>query len=301
MNLSSYPSLYNIGHRVLDQLFKGPVTIEEKIDGSQFSFGVIDGQLQARSKGIQLHLDAPENMFLPAINVIKELEDKLTPGWIYRGEYLSRPKHNTLAYDRIPKNHIMIFDIMVDEERYLNHANKVSEAERLGFEVVPLVYEGNFTQGFCFEDTLKSWIDRISVLGGNKAEGIVIKNYNQFGPDKKIIIGKFVSDQFKEIHRKTWKETHLSKTDFFQLLGSMYRTEARWRKAIQHLAERGELKNERSDIGKLLTEVNEDIAKECKDEILEQVWKHIKPNFDRQVTKGLAEWYLIELSKREAA
>lgn len=33
----SYPSIYALGHRAIVDLLKGPVFIEEKIDGSQFS------------------------------------------------------------------------------------------------------------------------------------------------------------------------------------------------------------------------------------------------------------------------
>ena len=63
----SYPSIYNIGHRYVVDLLNEPVLIEEKIDGSQFSFGVFDGELKCRSKGAQLNLVAPEKMFIKAI------------------------------------------------------------------------------------------------------------------------------------------------------------------------------------------------------------------------------------------
>jgi len=46
-------------------LFDGEVTIEEKVDGSQFSFGLIDGELQCRSHNQQLVIDEPEKMFAP--------------------------------------------------------------------------------------------------------------------------------------------------------------------------------------------------------------------------------------------
>jgi len=44
--LHSYPSVYAIGHKAIEEIFLGPVLIEEKIDGSQFSWGIIDGELQ---------------------------------------------------------------------------------------------------------------------------------------------------------------------------------------------------------------------------------------------------------------
>jgi hypothetical protein len=48
----SYPSIYNLGHRALTDLFSGGlVLVQEKVDGSQFSFGLIDGVVRFRSKG----------------------------------------------------------------------------------------------------------------------------------------------------------------------------------------------------------------------------------------------------------
>ena len=65
--INSYPKIYNIGHKYILDLFNEEVSVQEKIDGSQISFGVIDGELCARSKGKDLVLDAPEKMFNKAI------------------------------------------------------------------------------------------------------------------------------------------------------------------------------------------------------------------------------------------
>ena len=35
----SYPQIYNLGHKAIAGIFDDDVLIEEKIDGSQFSFG----------------------------------------------------------------------------------------------------------------------------------------------------------------------------------------------------------------------------------------------------------------------
>ena len=133
----SYPSVFNLGHRVLAELFSDPVLVEEKIDGSQFSFGLIGGVLRVRSKGAEMNSEAPEKMFDKAVETVSTLAPVLVPGYTYRGEFLRTPKHNTLAYDRTPVGHIIIFDINVDEESYLTYEDKKIEATRLGLEVVP--------------------------------------------------------------------------------------------------------------------------------------------------------------------
>ena len=40
-------------------------------------------------------------------------EGLLAPGVTYYGEYLQKPKHNTLCYDRVPKDNIIIFDVPI--------------------------------------------------------------------------------------------------------------------------------------------------------------------------------------------
>jgi len=50
----SYPKVWNLGHPNIAMLFEEDVTVEEKIDGSQFSFGIFHGELKCRSRGQQL-------------------------------------------------------------------------------------------------------------------------------------------------------------------------------------------------------------------------------------------------------
>jgi hypothetical protein len=109
--IHSYPSIYNLGHKAIADLLKGLVIVEEKVDGSQISFGKRDGKLFARSKGATLNLVAPDGMFSEACAVINSLRDKLPNNMVFRGEYLRRPHHNVLTYDRTPDNHIIIFDV----------------------------------------------------------------------------------------------------------------------------------------------------------------------------------------------
>lgn len=281
----SYGSIYNVGHPAASELFDGPVTIEEKVDGSQFSFGLIDGELKCRSKGAVLVVDHPEKMFSRAIETVKRLD--LIPGFTYRAEYLQKPKHNTIAYDRHPKDHLVLFDIAVAEESYISYGLKLVEAARLGLEVVPLLFEGVVTD----VDQLRSFLDRDSYLGGAKIEGFVIKNYARFGPDKKVLMGKYVSEAFKEAHKVAWKVSNPQKGDVLQSIIEAYRTEARWQKAVGHLRDAGTLENSPRDIAALLKETQADILKECTEEIKRALFDWAKPQILRGVTAGLPDWY----------
>lgn len=292
----SYPKIWNLGHGALVELFQDEVTIEEKIDGSQFSFGVFNGELRCRSKGQQLIVNAPERMFEAAVNTVKSLQPLLKDGYTYRAEYLQKPKHNALAYDRIPKDHLIVFDISPAEEVYLSYEEKAAEATRLGLEVVPLVFKG-IVENATF---ILAMMDRISVLGGQKIEGMVIKNYKKFGPDKKVLLGKHVSEAFKEVHKNDWKKENPKSGDVLQLISEQYRSTARWNKSIQHLKERGELDNTPKDIGRLLKEVQLDIKTECEAEIKEQLYKWALPHITRVAIRGLPEWYKEQLVQSQA-
>lgn len=293
----SYSSIYNLGHKALTELFDGPVTVEEKVDGSQFSFGVFDGVLRARSKGAELNLVAPEQMFLAGIKRAQELAEdgRLRDGWTYRGEYLAKPKHNTLCYSRIPAGHVILFDIAAAEEAYLGYDDKAREAERLGLEVVPRLHGGEIED----QDMFRALLDTTSILGGQKVEGVVVKNYAKFGPDKKTLMGKFVSEQFKEVHAGEWRTANPTQGDIVQRLIEKYRTPARWQKAAQHLTERGQLAGDPRDIGLLMREVPLDVEKEEVDAIKDALYEFAWPKVRRGLTAGLPEWYKDVLLRRQ--
>lgn len=289
----SYPKIYAIGHSALRELFLDEVTIEEKVDGSQFSFGIINGELRCRSKGAQLNVEYPEQMFANAVATVKTLD--LRAGWTYRGEYLRVPKHNSLAYDRIPERHIIIFDINTAEEEYLSYEEKRNEAIRIGLETVPLLHRGVVDN----PQKLLSFLETTSILGGQKIEGFVVKNYRRFGADKKALMGKYVSEAFKEVHSKEWKNTNPSTGDVIQRLILGLKTPARWNKAVQHLKERGEFTESPKDIGALIKEVQHDIAEECSDEIKDALYRYAIKHIQRGVVAGLPEWYKEELLKSQ--
>jgi len=292
--ITQYPSIYTIGHKAIADIFITPVVVEEKIDGSQFSFKKIsETEWEAKSKNCELYADNIPNLFQPAMDTMLRLMPQLKTGWSYRGEALCRPKHNTLCYGRAPKEGLILFDIDDGLENYLSRKEKEDEARRLGLEVVPVLFEGtaeNFEQ-------LKGLLEAESCLGNVKIEGFVVKNYSLFTIDKKAMMGKFVSEAFKEKHNKDWKNTNPGKNDILANLIAIYKHENRWVKAIQHLRDAGQLKGEPSDIGLLMKEIALDIQKEeteiIKDKLFQWAWKHIA----KGATNGLPEWYKEYLAK----
>lgn len=290
MTLSSYGKIYQVGHREVRDVFKHRVVIEEKIDGSQISFGVIDGELFARSKNVMLDIESPDGMFTDAILSIIDRKDLLTPGYTYRGEYLQRPKHNTLKYENIPVNNIIIFDIDRGIQDYMDPMEKEVESSRIGLECVPVFFDGEIGS----LEQMTGLLDRKSILGGCTIEGFVVKCYGHYGADKKTLMCKYVSEAFKETNKKNWKVTKHAEVK--STIGDRYRTNARWDKAVQFLKESGELTDSPKDIGNLMKRVKQDVLEECKDEIAEELFNWAWKDIQCRLTTGLPQWYKEKLA-----
>ncbi len=293
--LKGYSKIYNLGNSLINNLLKGDINVEEKLDGSQISFGVIDGNLVCRSKSADLYFDKPEKLFSQGLQSIKKIESLLTPNWIYRGEYFSKPKHNALIYDRIPTNNIILFEVET-EDSCLSYEEKAKEASRIGLEVVPLVFQGK-GDDLTIADFNKL-IDRVSILGNVKIEGVVIKNYSVITRDEKVMMGKHVSESFKEVHKHDFKKSATPKDIIVQLIEA-YKSKARWQKAIQHLNEVGQISFEPKDIGILIKEIQRDVEEECKDEIKEKLWDFAQPYIMKGIIDGFPQYYKDKLVEKQ--
>jgi hypothetical protein len=283
----AYPKSLAVGHRYLQGIFLDEVTITEKVDGSQFSFGIFDGVIKCRSKNRQINLDNIDGMFGKAVDTVKEIADQLTDGYTYRAEYLAKPKHNVLAYNRTPDRNLIVFDIARGHEDYLSYEEMQGESLHIGLECVPLIYYGKVVDAELFIHML----ERDSILGGQRIEGVVAKNYERFGKDGKCLMAKFVSKRFKETHNKDWKEANPSGLDMIGTLGEKYHSEARFAKAVQHLKEEDKLVNEPRDIGILIEEVRRDILEECAEEIKNDLFRWAWKRLSKSVIGGFPEWY----------
>lgn len=295
-HLHSYSSILALDSRIGLSVFDGPVVVQEKVDGSQFSFGVtLEGDLMARSKGQHLNLSTPPKMFGRAIEVVRKLAPLLTPGWTYRGEYLNSPRHNKLAYSRVPQDNIILYDIDRGTQEYLPPDEMLAEAARIGLETVPILFVGVLEGG---ADAARKLLPEESVLGGVVPEGVVVKNYAKLNPDKKTLMVKFVTDAFREV--MTGKKPKEPRADIVNTLVAQYKTEARWEKAVQHLREDDKLTGTPKDIGPLVKEVAADILKEEEEAIKQALFAHFWPAISKGAIDGLPQWYKARLEEDAA-
>lgn len=295
MSTSPFPKILHIGDKQISDLFSGEVEITEKVDGSQFGFGKENGKLFCRSKGKEQNLDDPDMMFVQGVEYVKTIESRIPDNFTFYGEYLQKPKHNTLAYDRIPNHHIALFGVYNQETREFYDYDNITEwAEKLGVDAIPLLKRGTATP----EEILEMVKERTSYLGGQNIEGVVVKAYkpwmflNQI--PLSVMSGKYVTEAFKEVHNKNWKAENTGKGKL-EVAISQYKSEARWNKAIQHLRDNGELTGTPRDIGALIHEVRRDVSEEEKEAIKATLWSIYKNDFLSYATTGLPEWYKEKL------
>lgn len=296
---SAFPKILALGHKDIADIFDTPVEITEKIDGSQFGFGLIAGELTIRSKGKEIDLENPDKMFIEGVEYVKSVANRLPNNMFFYAEYLSKPRHSTLAYDRIPKNHICLFGVRSDLTHEWAAWGEIDKyAKILEVDTIPLIYHGMSSP----EHAL-SLVDGDSYLGGQKREGIVVKAYKSWmwmNIPLGVMAGKFVSEKFKEVHEKDWTRLNTGKGKF-DVLKDKYRAEARWHKAIMHLKERGEFEGGLRDIGKLIAEIKSDLMAEEKENIKNELFSIFKDDILRSATSGFPEWYKEQLAKGELA
>lgn len=298
--LHAYSSPFNLGHKAAAEIWNGTVYIQEKIDGSQFSFGMRGGQLLCRSRKVEINQLDP-GMFKEAVETTQRLHQAglLSEGWTYRAEFLAKPKHNTLAYERVPAWNVILFDVDRGLQDYVlpmnpdpgSIATSALEhvATNLGLECVPTYFKSSPSYKPDI-DGLREFLNKTSILGG-PVEGVVIKNYDQYGPDKKVLMAKLVSAEFQETHRKDWAGRNPGDKDVIELLIEEYANPVRWKKAVQHLREIGAIQGAPQDIPIIMKEITTDVGMEAMDDIKNKLFAHFWPKIRRGLTRGFPEWF----------
>lgn len=279
-----YPKFPALGQRDVRNIFDGPVEVTEKVDGSQIVFGNVTGELRMCSTGAAIDPAAPAQMFAEGVAYVNTL--KLPLGFTYYCEYLRKPRHNVLAYARVPKNHLCLFAVR-GPSGFLGREDLLNEATALDIDPVPALVLGDVQDA----EALRMFMGTESYLGGAQIEGVVVKNYNLLTDEGSPLTGKFVSDRFREVAGRP-RGPKQPKPGWEEFVES-FRTEARWAKAVQRLRDAGTLKGEMSDIGSLLAEVKKDVALECRAEIEAFAVAEVL----KRAGAGLPEWWRAELTK----
>ena len=302
-----FPKIHNLGTPPVDGILEGDDTLEvtEKLDGSQFGFGKQNGEFFMRSRNNNLS-EIPSDMFSV---IMKYVEEKLKPAimsmrndCVFYGEYLRGQKSNVLKYDRIPKNNLILFgyfELIGGKVIASEHSTLEEYADLFDVEAVPLLWRGR-----AGDLTPEKILDLVktsnSVLGGDMVEGVVIKRYGDWywraaDHTYPLRAAKFVQDIFKEKASKA--PEHRKAKDCWAEFCESFRTEARWRKAVQRITEDGTITYTPKDIGALVKLVQEDVRSEDSELIQEMLWKFFgEPDCIKKSITGMPQWYKEQLA-----
>lgn len=295
--IPTFPKIHNIGSPIIRTIFDNPVEISEKVDGSTLAFMIdSNNELRICNKSRPISAFAPPSMFSKGVEYIQSIQHMLLQNCVYYCEYLKKPKHNVLLYNKVPTNHLVLFGVYdIGNSTYRPWEVLLYEADNLSIDVVPKLYQGKISNVEQLHDLLAT----DSYLGGCKIEGVVIKNYNKNRVvDKKVVnlmVGKYVSEAFKEVHRHPKIKGNYGKGNWLAYT-TAFNTEARWVKAIQHINEVNELEHTPKDIGKLIKEIHRDIIDECKEDIVAWLWDNFSKELLHTATNGFPEFYKEKLA-----
>lgn len=245
------------GRDFIDKLFDNYVTINEKIDGS--AFAVERNQTTKQLEYYKRSNDLPISMidrtlarfYEQPISHFESMDPsvigKMPLGWRFGFEYLVDNGHQAIAYDRAPKNNLILSYIHVRNlsgkivRTVQDKAELDKWADTLGVERSPIIFQGVLTNDqkikiLEFMDTHKDDMYSkfktqsfvrfvISVLNPKlkktflnddadaPIEGIVFR----FGTDDKVTLAKLVDPVFHELIKTKGDREAGSNNDVYQI------------------------------------------------------------------------------------
>lgn len=205
MNFKEYQHIERFGTDEVEDIEIGICYIFPKIDGTNSSIWLDNGELKGGSRKRVLSLENDNAGFYAYASQKKELIDYLNEHPTHRlfGEWLV--PHSLKTYRNDAWNRFYVFDVCIDKEdgglEYLPYEiyQPMLEAFNLDY-IAPLriLKNGNY------ESFIKCLEENIFLIkdGEGAGEGIVIKNYDFYNKYGRQTWAKIVTSEFKEKHHK---------------------------------------------------------------------------------------------------
>jgi hypothetical protein len=290
-----------------------------KLDGSQCSFAWCadkpEGDRLVMFCGSSFCID--NCTFIEAKKILTMLSETgiLNPKLMYHGEFISKPQHNVVVYERIPRYYIALYDIQeIETKRWFNEDEIQEECNRTGFEKTQcfwdnrtckgtagfLVNETNSTNGkvndpIAFAELIIDAIEKgllTSTLGGKNIEGTVFKHRTYYNIDKKITTcrkRKYVTKQFKEKQKKKGKKLSAPKvkvSEYIDWIGHFWDVPARFRKAYQRLRDSDRTLEEKAILAHSMEFLHASLDADFEKESIPEVSAYLQGDFPRKCLKA---------------
>lgn len=277
---------------VLDKFKDRGLVVQEKLDGSNASFTVENGELQCFSRRKMLNEKETLNGFYGWVheNIEEYLFDFLE-NYIIFGEWLVKHK---IQYKEECYKEFYVFDIYdKEEEVYLSLKNMHRIASYLELKTVKtlLIAEPSYHLNTLTTQNIQDLVGKSDMtVKPNTGEGIVIKYLD--GKSEHEDYYKVVSNEFKEFNRQKMK-TEIKNNDS---VADYAMTRARMEKMIFRAIEEDRLKEEDLELqnfSSVMKEVGQnfvdDIMEEEKDNMIKIIEKQIKKKMPHMLREILEE------------
>ena len=201
MKFEKYQHIERFGTDEVDGIECGECYVFPKIDGTNSSLWVDDGEIKAGSRNRELSLDKDNAGFLEAIKDDGRVKAFFAeyPTLRLFGEWLV--PHTLKTYRSDAWRRFYVFDVM-DGEKYLHYNQYKLTLEKHGLEFIPpICIVNNGT-----DETFIKALEKNTYLiqdGSGVGEGVVVKRYDYINKFGRQTWAKIVTSEFRERHTKT--------------------------------------------------------------------------------------------------
>jgi len=204
MNFHEYQHLERFGSEEVQDIEYGTCYIFPKIDGTNSSVWLNDGEVECGSRKRKLSAGSDNAGFFAFASEDPKIKEYLTkhPNHRLYGEWLV--PHSLKTYRHAAWKKFYIFDVIEDtleDYRYLPYNEYQPLLEEIGLEYIPpICIIKNPTYETLLEQTKKN--NYLIEDGKGEGEGIVIKRYDYNNKYGRVTWAKIVTSEFKEKHVK---------------------------------------------------------------------------------------------------
>lgn len=248
---------------------EGRLIVQEKIDGSNFTVYRPDehSPLLFFNKGKPVKAD--QSVWERTCRALSTRAYLFRPGYVYHGEAMRATRSCHIMYKQVPRFYWMCYEIIAPGTSVCMTPEEMDEILKdTGIQQARIYYDSKYADETSPErlDNLFKSINMLPSCLGNYAEGFVVKVL-QYEKKGKLVTYrcKYVSDHMRE--RKPI-EGVMAPDCTVESIGDLFNVPARFRKAVQHLQERGEEVTPSA----VAAECDADLLKEYEQEIREMLW-----------------------------
>ena len=271
--------------------------IQEKVDGSQFSFYNDGKTLRFFNRG-KKKLPPYAGPFKRTANALSHLD--FPTGVVFHGEAIGSRQHNVLTYGRMPRYGFVLFGAERDN-KHLTPSELTKLAKETDLELAPIIYVNKDESVDPYEKICELMQERLQSFLGGDAEGMVLKHLSYTNSKGEVCASKFkfVYPKFQEVH-KNKRTKHVETVDgFLEGLVTWFPLQPRLSKAAFRLRDNGKIdidsddpETRRRNGTRVKRELRRDLEKECEQLIKDELWVFFSKRILDAAVEGAVEEYV---------